>query len=140
MESSSAGTSVLATPDLFKIVLLGEGAVGKSSILLRYTADKFIENHESTIQVVNSNFNIHSPFLFRPPLPPKRSTSTATKLSLMCGTPQVKRSFTHWVRFTTAEVTALYSYSTLLIRILFNGYVAILYFSLTKFLGKELGN
>lgn len=50
MESSSAGTSTLITPSSFKIVLLGEGAVGKSSILLRYTANKFIENHESTIQ------------------------------------------------------------------------------------------
>jgi len=29
---------------------LGEGAVGKSSILLRYTQNKFVENHESTIQ------------------------------------------------------------------------------------------
>ncbi|CAD5214389.1 unnamed protein product [Bursaphelenchus xylophilus] len=38
------------TPESYKIVLLGDGAVGKSSILLRYTEDKFNDNHQSTIQ------------------------------------------------------------------------------------------
>jgi GTPase SAR1 family protein len=47
MESNSAGTSI---PNSFKIVLLGEGAVGKSSILMRYVEDKFVENNASTIQ------------------------------------------------------------------------------------------
>ncbi|KAI6181667.1 Ras-related protein Rab-21 [Aphelenchoides besseyi] len=58
MESNSMGTSVRSgnssslrsTVDSFKIVLLGEGAVGKSSILMRYVDDKFVENRESTIQ------------------------------------------------------------------------------------------
>lgn len=38
------------TTPRFKVVLLGEGAVGKSSILLRFIEDKFNAQHESTIQ------------------------------------------------------------------------------------------
>lgn len=34
----------------FKVVLLGEGAVGKTSIMLRYTENKFIDKHVSTVQ------------------------------------------------------------------------------------------
>ncbi|KAI9561822.1 hypothetical protein GHT06_012783 [Daphnia sinensis] len=34
----------------FKIVLLGEGCVGKTSLVLRYVEDKFHEKHFSTIQ------------------------------------------------------------------------------------------
>lgn len=34
-----------------KVVLLGEGAVGKTSIVLRYTENKFNEKHEQTLQV-----------------------------------------------------------------------------------------
>lgn len=34
----------------FKIVLLGEGCVGKTSLVLRYVEDKFNEKHFSTIQ------------------------------------------------------------------------------------------
>ncbi|XP_063726043.1 ras-related protein Rab-21-like [Symsagittifera roscoffensis] len=34
----------------FKVVLLGEGCVGKSSLVLRYSSNKFNENHESTVQ------------------------------------------------------------------------------------------
>ncbi|CAJ0951501.1 unnamed protein product, partial [Mesorhabditis belari] len=34
----------------FKVVLLGEGAVGKSSLMLRYVEDKFSPRHVSTIQ------------------------------------------------------------------------------------------
>ncbi len=34
----------------FKVVLLGEGAVGKTSLMLRYTQDKFNSNHEITLQ------------------------------------------------------------------------------------------
>lgn len=41
----------LCTPR-FKVVLLGEGAVGKSSILLRYIEDKFNSAHLSTLQVL----------------------------------------------------------------------------------------
>ena len=34
----------------FKVVLLGEGAVGKTSLMLRYTENKFVDKHISTIQ------------------------------------------------------------------------------------------
>lgn len=40
----------------FKIVLLGEGCVGKTSLVLRYVEDKFNEKHFSTIQVMNFMF------------------------------------------------------------------------------------
>lgn len=36
----------------FKVVLLGEGAVGKTSIVLRYIEDKFNNRHISTLQVI----------------------------------------------------------------------------------------
>lgn len=35
----------------FKVVLLGEGCVGKTSVVLRYIEDKFNENHLTTLQV-----------------------------------------------------------------------------------------
>ena len=34
-----------------KVVLLGEGAVGKTSIVLRYAENKFNDKHEQTLQV-----------------------------------------------------------------------------------------
>lgn len=34
-----------------KVVLLGEGAVGKTSLVLRYVENKFNDKHESTLQV-----------------------------------------------------------------------------------------
>lgn len=37
--------------DNYKVVLLGEGCVGKTSLVLRYVEDKFNERHISTIQV-----------------------------------------------------------------------------------------
>ena len=35
----------------YKVVLLGEGAVGKTSLVLRYTQNKFNPQHDSTLQV-----------------------------------------------------------------------------------------
>lgn len=35
----------------FKVVLLGEGAVGKTSLVLRYIENKFNDKHISTLQV-----------------------------------------------------------------------------------------
>ncbi|KAG7313301.1 Ras- protein Rab-21 [Plutella xylostella] len=39
----------------FKVVLLGEGCVGKTSLLLRYIEDKFNEKHLSTLQATFLN-------------------------------------------------------------------------------------
>ena len=43
-----------AGPLKVKVVLLGEGAVGKTSIVLRYIENKFNEKHLSTLQVSRS--------------------------------------------------------------------------------------
>lgn len=44
----------------FKVVLLGEGCVGKTSIVLRYIEDKFNSNHISTVQAsfLNKKLNL----------------------------------------------------------------------------------
>lgn len=45
----------------FKVVLLGEGCVGKTSLLLRYTGDVFNDTHVTTLQAtfVNKKININ---------------------------------------------------------------------------------
>jgi len=47
MATSSSG----ARDNSFKIVLLGEGAVGKTSLVLRYVENKFNDKHITTLQV-----------------------------------------------------------------------------------------
>ena len=37
----------------FKVVLLGEGCVGKTSVVLRYVENKFNDKHLTTLQVMN---------------------------------------------------------------------------------------
>lgn len=49
MDAAAASTSTNGTFN-FKVVLLGEGAVGKSSLMLRYVENKFNPRHISTIQ------------------------------------------------------------------------------------------
>lgn len=48
MASSTSGTG---NDYNFKVVLLGEGCVGKTSLALRYVEDKFNDKHISTVQV-----------------------------------------------------------------------------------------
>lgn len=57
MAAASAGGSRSYT---FKVVLLGEGCVGKTSILLRYVENKFHDKHVSTLQAsfLNQKLNI----------------------------------------------------------------------------------
>jgi GTPase SAR1 family protein len=38
----------------FKVVLLGEGAVGKTSLVLRYVENKFNDKHITTLQVIST--------------------------------------------------------------------------------------
>lgn len=45
MAASSAGGKN------FKVVLLGEGCVGKTSLVLRYVENKFNDKHITTLQV-----------------------------------------------------------------------------------------
>lgn len=50
-DSSGSPTAVRrTTAQSFKVVLLGEGCVGKTSLVLRYTEDKFNDKHVSTLQ------------------------------------------------------------------------------------------
>ncbi|XP_002737035.1 ras-related protein Rab-21-like [Saccoglossus kowalevskii] len=46
----AAGGTGSAKSFNFKVVLLGEGAVGKTSVVLRYVENKFNEKHISTLQ------------------------------------------------------------------------------------------
>ena len=45
------GPLVSARSKVFKVILLGEGGVGKTSIVLRYTEDRFDESMKMTIGV-----------------------------------------------------------------------------------------
>jgi Ras-related protein Rab-21 len=45
----------------YKVVLLGEGSVGKTSLFLRFTANKFNPTHETTLQASYQNKRINLP-------------------------------------------------------------------------------
>lgn len=59
--SSATGTQSRQQNNL-KVILLGEGCVGKSSLVLRYCSDKFNETHEQTVQssFVTKRLNINN--------------------------------------------------------------------------------
>lgn len=51
----------------FKMVLLGEGCVGKTSLILRYVENKFNDRHHTTQQVrnqTNTCVNVHNNFFY----------------------------------------------------------------------------
>ena len=50
--SSNSAPDGRSQPVNFKVVLLGEGAVGKTSLVLRYVDNKFNDKHVSTLQVI----------------------------------------------------------------------------------------
>jgi len=49
--ATTAGTASGTGSYNFKVVLLGEGCVGKTSVVLRYVQDRFNEKHLTTLQV-----------------------------------------------------------------------------------------
>ncbi|KAJ2954308.1 hypothetical protein O0L34_g2560 [Tuta absoluta] len=57
MTTAANGSKVIH----FKVVLLGEGCVGKTSLLLRYIEDKFNEKHLTTLQAtfLNKRLNLN---------------------------------------------------------------------------------
>lgn len=46
-----AGVNAGGGRNSFKVVLLGEGCVGKTSLVLRYVENKFNDKHLTTLQV-----------------------------------------------------------------------------------------
>lgn len=55
-KSSGSGGGGSGTAQNFKVVLLGEGCVGKTSLVLRYVEDKFNSSHIRTVQVKLNTF------------------------------------------------------------------------------------
>lgn len=53
MISSHRNMATANRKNHFKVVLLGEGCVGKTSLVLRYVQDKFNDKHLTTLQVRN---------------------------------------------------------------------------------------
>lgn len=51
MAAAGAGAAAGGRSFSFKVVLLGEGCVGKTSLVLRYCENKFNDKHITTLQV-----------------------------------------------------------------------------------------
>lgn len=51
LSTMAAGGSTAHRTYSFKVVLLGEGCVGKTSLVLRYCENKFNDKHITTLQV-----------------------------------------------------------------------------------------
>ena len=51
MAAAGGGGAAAARAYSFKVVLLGEGCVGKTSLVLRYCENKFNDKHITTLQV-----------------------------------------------------------------------------------------
>lgn len=49
--AGSSGGAAAGRAYSFKVVLLGEGCVGKTSLVLRYCENKFNDKHITTLQV-----------------------------------------------------------------------------------------
>lgn len=49
--ATGAGAAAGGRSFSFKVVLLGEGCVGKTSLVLRYCENKFNDKHITTLQV-----------------------------------------------------------------------------------------
>uniref|UniRef100_A0A3B5M7G8 Uncharacterized protein n=1 Tax=Xiphophorus couchianus TaxID=32473 RepID=A0A3B5M7G8_9TELE len=64
--AGAAGTS--GRTYSFKVVLLGEGCVGKTSLVLRYCENKFNDKHITTLQVRRSGRNRTEPEQFINPV------------------------------------------------------------------------
>lgn len=54
MDPSSSAIGTSSRSFSFKVVLLGEGCVGKTSVVLRYVEDRFDDKHVTTLQVMYS--------------------------------------------------------------------------------------
>ncbi|XP_074649877.1 ras-related protein Rab-21-like [Tubulanus polymorphus] len=61
MANAAASSTASRASFSFKVVLLGEGAVGKTSLVLRYVENKFNDKHLTTLQAsfLNKKLNIH---------------------------------------------------------------------------------
>lgn len=57
--ATAAGTASGTGSYNFKVVLLGEGCVGKTSVVLRYVQDRFNERHHTTLQASFMNKKIN---------------------------------------------------------------------------------
>lgn len=51
MAAAGSGAAAAGRAYSFKVVLLGEGCVGKTSLVLRYCENKFNDKHITTLQV-----------------------------------------------------------------------------------------